>query len=528
MQLTKSVKNILQIKNYIKIWNNGEEYIHELSGDDCLHIFDELFINIYLDQFTEQFGKVINFDDITDISILKYGSKSITQIPVKIQYLYIKNLLCTQINLQGCKELVRLHIDYSNIKSVLNMRDCTKLAFISINHSNLSGMDMTLPYVNLKNINLSNNNITSQNINMNNLVEPILKNKIKTNLSYNSIKIANFNDKIVNKCVVTNQHTEVILPKINYKEYNANVLEVAAQIANNPVKKNILKNNNQTVHISSITQAVVKSVSIIKEYIETHELNIINIDKLIYYKYNKDNEDGKDNKDNKSNKAITTFYNKNKQLLNSFFTIPTSHSITKLTYKETFELVITVLKHKGDENNNLDDLIERMQTELLESNGMCFIGIYNRLINVLVSIIDGVNVGISSGEEIQMEFGKIMERYNKVVADENINMNDKNNVIELNKRIFKAFSVAHSEANEILENTTTDEKNAWIEALNDYEPDPIPFIENNNEEWDGLYRITWDNKIINVNNIKVGIYENEKFILTKDEYYDKLLDFVST
>jgi hypothetical protein len=122
---------------------------------------------------------------------------------------------------------------------------------------------------------------------------------------------------------------------------------------------------------------------------------------------------------------------------------------------------------------------------------VCFTGKYNRLINSLVGILDGVYVGISEREEIQLEFAQLIQRLQEK---------------EINKR---TFANAVEEACNILINE--ENKGTWIDALCDYAPEPEIFENNSN------YLITWDDFILDSSSKDiVGVFENGKIIFCQN------------
>ena len=169
--------------------------------------------------------------------------------------------------------------------------------------------------------------------------------------------------------------------------------------------------------------------------------------------------------------------------------------MTEKTYYETFKIVYSVFAYLVEKNNDFE-LFDRLKIELNDSRGFCWTGCYNRLINSLVGIVDGVTVGISSSEELQMEFGRIIDRLQK----SNVN----------NKTFLKAMI----EACETVQNTTAENGKQWIVALSDMAPEPEEII------IDGkMYYIDWDNFIISKDSFAlndyeiIGQYEDNKVVL---------------
>ena len=183
------------------------------------------------------------------------------------------------------------------------------------------------------------------------------------------------------------------------------------------------------------------------------------------------------------------------KFLEDQFEIPTRHAATEKTYYETFKMVYSIFAHLVEKNNDFD-IFDRLKIELKDSKGYCWTGCYNRLINSLVGIVDGVTVGISSSEELQLEFGRIIDRLQKAGVDN------------------KTFLKAMTEACETIQNTTAENGKQWIVALSDMAPDPEEVIIDNK-----IYYVDWDNFVISEASFAlkdyeiIGQYEDNKVVL---------------
>ena len=168
--------------------------------------------------------------------------------------------------------------------------------------------------------------------------------------------------------------------------------------------------------------------------------------------------------------------------------ILTTNSMTKKTYKETFIIIWSILCFKHEkETIDLNDAINRIIVELNDGKGMCFTGVYNRLINSVVGIIEGVQVGLSEAEELQLEIGKIITNLNDTLKPD------------------YAFNNAICDAKQTLEFVKdVNVKNAWLDAIYDLKPD------NEKINYKGkTYLRTWDHDILDLREKEIIGYYNE-------------------
>ena len=106
---------------------------------------------------------------------------------------------------------------------------------------------------------------------------------------------------------------------------------------------------------------------------------------------------------------------------------------------------------------NKKDFIENVKIELTSSIGVCFTGRFNRLVNSLIGFIDGITVGISIKEQLQMEIGKIMAKLgtNELTYKE---------CYDAISKLFEDPDVKEDET------ITSYYKQSWLDALEDYKP----------------------------------------------------------
>jgi hypothetical protein len=330
----------------------------------------------------------------------------------------------------------------------------------------------------LRELNLYGNNITNVNspFSYDKLTELLTKNKnVKYSFSDNYLNYDLFPCVLQRKCNLVRQNIYKYNPIVFRNVGQENIRNFVNNIVDEP--KNIL-NSTQTVHLSSVNKSVVSSVNKIKEFIKKHNIDIGKSQGSVNYNYFV------------KKYAIDIRNDKGFGDQNNYLYI--KHSITELTYIETFELVWEIFDYliDNDKSYNKDDLLERLYIELNDSVGYCYTGKYNRLINSLVGIIDGVYVGISSQEEIQMEMGKIIEKLNKDINPD-------------------SFEKALCDAKEIFRSVDeTINKDDWLEALYDLAPPPKKISHNNKE-----YLQTWDYFIVELrtNNI-IGVIQKDEII----------------
>jgi len=104
--------------------------------------------------------------------------------------------------------------------------------------------------------------------------------------------------------------------------------------------------------------------------------------------------------------ASKTKYSEERATVQYWCRVETTHQLFGTTFAELLEMVVRIAKHHPQSS----DVLERIRIELKDAEGKCFMGRMNRLINALVGFVDGVYVGISSREQIQMEIQQILQK----------------------------------------------------------------------------------------------------------------------
>lgn len=501
MSLIQNVKVIN--KNHIIFHHKDNYYYQSIDNDNKINIFNKNLMNIFLEQFSENIGNV-TYDDITSISVLENHDKVIRNLPKKLKQLIIMSTYCDTIefNNEVCLSIEHISIDKSNIDNFPDIRNCVNLKTCKIAHSAIDNFNLSYDLPNmLHDLNLQGNLMINVNFSYDKLLDK-LENKTlrKINLSDNRLNYDEFPEKLRIKCNLIRQHTYIHNRIINRNVANDNI----ANIVHMGINGGDTPNNffsSQNVHLSSINKSVLKSLDNIRTLIAENELKpvVLLLDDSFVTKFK--NILPLLSTDSDQQLFNTYFINfSNYTVYNTIcddFNKPTKNSITNLTYKQTFEMIWSILcfKHRKGECN-LVDVVNRIKIEINDGLKMCFTGKYNRLINSMVGIIEGVHVGFSEGEELQLEFGKLIQKFN----------NDKE----------YSFDKLLCDSKELLQYVKDEGlKQPWIDAIYDLQPDPET-IEYNGKEY---YR-TFDYDILDLyDKTLIGYYiEKEEKIIYLHEF----------
>lgn len=439
--------------SYLQFTKNNQLYTDKLSGDNALNIFDEQLTNVYLDKYAEDINEVVTYNDIEVLYLLK-NSDIIQNLPHSLKYLHIKSATLQELPISDivAPNIEVIYIDFTNLNVFPDISKCVNLKELTINHSNLNSLQISyllppklqvlnLRYNNISNldftifkthpklkVNLSNNNLTDETINnllmVNNKVDIKMQNRYKHNrishTNYNNIEIRNFMNTINNNLNNTTTDT--------------------------PISTNVLASNTQTVHLSSINKTIVTSYNVIEDYIKKHKLKHYLKGEFLV------------------NEILANFKNYKLGDCSSFLSQKlkenTKHSLIHNSYLELLSVIWNIIYTHSQKTN----LIERLNTEMLDSVGKCFTGCVNRLINVLVGYIDGVIVSISLKEEIQMSVQRLIEKLNKQ------EITYKQTKEEMVKLLNQDYDVDKNDLNNLI---SDEYKDTWLYALQDYRPDPI-------------------------------------------------------
>lgn len=491
--------NNLKVQNYIILEKNGDKYFKEISGDNIDNIFNKDLINIYLDAFTETTINNVQlvYDDITELSVLKCEKNVINNLPNNLEKLTVKSSYCTELILSPINSEKMTHITLvkTNLNKFPNVSQCKKLISLRIMDSALSNFSISykLPTT-LSELSLSGNVINNTNFSYSALCE---KHLIKISLSDNALDVSKIPEQLIQKCNVRRQNPTKIsfaMQRNNINRMNINniVHNLNANTNTNTNTNRHILNTTQTVHLSSVNKSVVKSINVINEYIAKYKLN-----NNTKYDIGNTSEISKF-----SVSRYLQFSNINNDLLswtqkycidyeNDIKKYQSKHGITHLKYEELFILIWKIMNHLIDNNKfEKNDILERLATEIIDSRGYCFIGRFNRLVNSLCGILDGIYVGISTTEEIQIEMGQIIKK--------------------LNENELYTFKDAYCDAYEVLR--SSQDKSSWMEALMDMAPEPKEIVINQEVyllDWDDIITIPENNIDDMDNKCKIGIYNKE-------------------
>ena len=482
--LLKNVK--IQHKNHILFKCNNNIYYQEINNDNKLNLFNRNLINIFLNQFEDTLG-IVTYDDIVQMSAIENHDTAIIDLPNNLCNLTIMSTMCSRIVFSDnvSSSIENISIDKSNITQFPNIRNCRKLKTCKINHSAITdfSIDYDLPD-SLFELNLQGNLI--KNVNVPFSYDKLdVKTLFKKNFSDNYLNYDLFPEKIRLKSNLVRQYTYKHNPInfINVRNENIHHFIGGLGLVVAPIQESPFF-GSQSVHLSSINKSILTSFNNMMEFIEKNniklkELNEYTILERIINLFNPQKE-----------RIINTSIQELKT--NSAFVqnmaILTTNSMTKKTYKETFIIIWSILCFKHEkETIDLNDAINRIIVELNDGKGMCFTGVYNRLINSVVGIIEGVQVGLSEAEELQLEIGKIITNLNDTLKPD------------------YAFNNAICDAKQTLEFVKdVNVKNAWLDAIYDLKPD------NEKINYKGTtYLRTWDHDILDLREKEIIGYYNE-------------------
>lgn len=503
--------NNFKIQNFIVLEKNGYKYFKEIDGDNVDNIFDKNLLNIYLDAFTETTINNVQlvYDDITEISVLKCEKNIINNLPNKLEKLTVKSSYCTELILSPINNETITHITLikTNLNKFPDISQCTKLICLRLMDSALRSFSISynLPTT-LTELSLSGNVINNTNFNYSALNVNHLK---KISLSDNALDVYKFPEQLIQKCNIRRQNpkkTAFVMRRNNINNMNINHFVYNLNENTNTNTNRHILNTSQTVHLSSVNKSVVESINVINKYIEKYELNnntkydIGNTSELSNFSVSRCLQFNNPPSDINNDLLLwTQKYNIDYE--NDIRKYPSKHGITDLKYEELFVLIWKIMNHLIDNNKfEKNAIFERLATEIIDSRGYCFIGRFNRLVNSLCGILDGVYVGISTSEEIQIEMGQIIKK--------------------LNENELYTFKDAYCDAYEVLR--SSEDKSSWMSALMDLAPEPKEIVINKKIyllDWDDIITIPEKNKKdkfeikenidIMDKKCKIGIYNKE-------------------
>ncbi len=475
--------------SFITFTKNGREYVDKLEGENATDFFNQDLANIYLSKYEEEIGHTVTYDDITSIILYKNYNRNII-LPNCCKKAHIQSAVANNIIINDTTALIleSLTFDFTNLDEFPDISKCINLKELTINHSNLQSFrpGYTLP-PKLQTLNLRFNNISDVdhlvfkthphlklNMSCNKLSEDTMFNirlilpradlKLQGQYHYKGITMDNLN--VIDIRILLDNMRQQEREDRQRQEAAREAERQPIQTTNATPVRNVLEGNTQTVHLTSINKAIVKSYKAILNYIKEHNLTYSEpiIEKLANKFFKPDEK-----KIIKEMLALfvelklTTNTTSIKEYIdNRVFEISAEkHSVLGVTYKDLFFQIWLVILNHPEKNN----LVERFYTEIRDSFGMCFTGRMNRLVNVLVGYIDGVVVNISLKEEIQISIQRVIKKLNDKRID----------FITAKKEIHDIlyYDYDNSDPNDPNNYISEEYKITWLEGLNDYRPDPV-------------------------------------------------------
>lgn len=444
--------------NEILFYNEKYNYA-KLTMNDPREIFNRIAMQNSLDILLETKNIIYSYDDIITIKInglvdLDY----INDIPHNLQELVIIN--STLRNIIIPKECIYLHSIFISKSLLVNLpitQNLSSLIRLNINYTNITTIPLDYSFPpNIHYINLSYNKITNYHLENDNMIydytlfdifpdnaEVLLienylvhhKRVYKNNIFIGKQKIIydnktywynpenpeydNNNNLIYNLPFTNNKNT------ISYEIHKENAKKI---IQDNEYRenKNIVKASSQNVHLTSICNSVEKNVNIIINLTPEYDKNkkdvyisefiteckkkyYTELNKLIIkygyvkalYLYLKGFDD------DYNDQTYVNMINDNK--LNSWLSCTDRYKQTGLTYGDVFSRIWLIVK----DHPHRKYFVNNIKIELNQSVGYCWVGRFNRLINSLVGYVDGIIVGISIKEQLEIEIGRLIEKLNK-------------------------------------------------------------------------------------------------------------------
>ena len=465
----------IKSKNLIKFYVRDKLHYHALIGDNIINAFDRGLMDIYLEQFHDTLNCNISYDDIIFISVTTNHTIHMNTFPNNLKELYITNSNCITFVIPEitASNIRIISLDYTNLHQVPDISNCQQLTKFTLTHSNVSNFDTILP-ISLIELNLRWNVLTNKTFDFTKIAS---LQKLDVNNNYftthnlpqeNQSKYSFLQQNTYIHKIITNA-ANIDDIRVDHYPYNVNIRrrrDPDPPIPNiSPPIRNIF-DTSQTVHLSSVTISVAKSLCIIKEYIKTNNYIVHDVTLKQIKKYIK-------------NKDILEFLETN-------FKIKIVHTVTESTYKNLFNLIWCVAI------NHIDKLlvIDRIAIEITDSISYCFTGKINRLVNSLTGFLDDVHIGISNNEQLQLYFQQIIRRINNKTLD---------------------YIDGLCEINDIFKDETPEFKHPWLLAYKDYEPDHTIIrcktIQDDKTTFEN-HLLTYDNMIIQ-NNCVIGSYETE-------------------
>ena len=366
------------------------------------------------------------------------------------------------------KDLMNLRIEGWNTEVKMDFNDIICIKTEDYHNENIASIPFSLRELSIKNTDLKE--------------IPLFPKGIKSIQLINSkIEMDEPKMQILKNCYPSakiNITTLTFMEKDWTLQRQADVNEAVANINNmirgreDPNKDTILKNNSQTVHISSINKCVLDAITMIKE--ESKKYTKIN--NPVYCLFHEETE-SKDKTffgflHRKICNIFKTGYNtKLEANIHLWWNDTSTHSFHKITFSELFTMIMTIIMNHPSK----EDMKERLIIELQDSIGLCFTGRINRMVNALVGFMDGIQIGLSVKEETQMRISMIVKR----LMDKKIKREEaRKEMQELFEGLGKESNITenYKEANLIALDDFGEDEDEQLMILNKYEEEEKDLI----------------------------------------------------
>lgn len=470
---------------------------HTITVAEPSDIFDPERMEPYLREVEETALKLYTWNDICNIRTRLLDLPVITRLPTGLQTINIEHTTLRALHIPPeCTQIREIYIMASNIHV---MPDVTHLAALDSCTIRCANMEI-IPFdarqwpASLRRLDLTANSFTSYNLN----IVRCLPKGVAISLGFNQLaferlrlpywihegyqidlgpaptrsgnRLAAMQNGDYRFSPVTTEQLHYYAARAHlgaqhggssgvalYFERFGDIPTVAiAPLPPPPVYQPL--RGTQTVHVTSICDAVTKSVRHIRELTDakyTHANKTALIEDFIYHAYKTLPKSAPFYKRMLAYLQLYKVYNWQMiDYVTQNTTITDTHTATKTTYGELLARVWILVR----EHQQRDDFLINVKYEIAESVGYCFTGRFNRLVNSLIGFVDGVTVGISVKEQLQLEMGRLIASlgkgditYAKCIAEFGALFDDP--VVAADASITKAY------------------KDSWFFALEDYKPE---------------------------------------------------------
>jgi hypothetical protein len=471
--------NQIVLRNEV-VFRNAAHGEYAITVTEPADVFDPERMEPYLREAEEAHLKHYTWDDIVTIKVrcLDVSGGVITQLPLSLETLHINISTLSGLFISPeCTRIYDIQIIQSNMHIMPDVTHLSALVVCIIGCSNLEIIPFAADQwpASLNHLDLGANSFTSYNLD----IMSTLPKKCYINLSGNELSIERLRanywahqgyriDFGVAPAAGTRNRLQAMQSTYRFSPVTPDLIHYytarAHLGAQHPrAHKNVIQPlaGTQTVHVSSICDSVTRSVCKIRKltdakYTTTQKDALIS--EFIRAAYKTLPVSAPFYKRILAFSNLYTAYNSQTiDFINLNSRITDIHSPTKTTYGELLARVWILVR----DHPQRDDFLVNVKYEIQESVGYCFTGRFNRLVNALIGFVDGVTVGISVKEQLQLEMGRLIASlgngditFDKCMVEFTALFDDP--LVAADGSITKAY------------------KDAWIMALDDYRPEPDP------------------------------------------------------